>query len=139
MDIKKLNEELKKALNEQDKSINLAKFHFKNYLNPDGQNYKGRETYSSTLKSVLEEIERLYNKVKTNYAGGTTAYEQFKTHCENIWKHATVRDVLSLHSSTVKRQPGLESAIKALHRYQDQLANDLINLTKWDGHEWIKN
>lgn len=137
MNIKQLNEQIEKILNEENNRPNLASFTFKNYLNSDGQNYKGRETYASTLRSVLEEIERLYNKVKTNYAGGTTPQEQFKNHCENIWKHSTVRNTLSLNDSSVRRQPGLASAIKALHNYQQSLTNDLANLNKWDGKEWV--
>lgn len=137
MNLKKLNEEFQKILNEQNNRPNLTSFIFKNYLNPDGQNYKGRETYASTLRSVLEEMERLHHKVRVNYAGGTTAQEQFKNHCENIWKHATVRDSLSLNSSRVKKQPGLADAIKALHNYQQSLTNDLANLNKWNGKEWV--
>ena len=116
----------------------LSQFKFTDYPNEDGQTYKNRETYRKALQSVLNEIDRRLNKCKYDYSGDTSPIKQAQFIVNDIWRNESVRDSLNLNSSTVKRQPGLYNAIKAVKDYQQQLINELKPLTIWNGQEWVE-
>ena len=116
----------------------LSQFKFTDYPNEDGQTYKNRETYRKALQSVLDEIDRRLNKCKYDYSGDTSPIKQAQFIVNDIWRNESVRDSLNLNSSTVKRQPGLYNAIKAVKDYQQQLINELKPLTIWNGKEWVE-
>ena len=130
-------ETVNESLNEAYKP-DLNQFKFTDYPNEDGQSYKGRETYRKALQSVLDEIERKLNKCKYDYSGNTNPAKQAQIISNDIWRNSSVRDSLNLNSSTVKRQPGLYNAIKAVKDYQQQLINELKPLTIWNGKEWVE-
>ena len=116
----------------------LNQFKFTDYPNEDGQSYKGRETYRKALQSVLDEIERKLNKCKYDYSGNTNPAKQAQIISNDVWRNSSVRDSLNLNSSTVKRQPGLYNAIKAVKDYEKQLIKGLKPLTVWNGKEWVE-
>ena len=130
-------ETVNESLNEAYKP-DLNQFKFTDYPNEDGQSYKGRETYRKALQSVLDEIERKLNKCKYDYSGNTNPAKQAQIISNDVWRNSSVRDSLNLNSSTVKRQPGLYNAIKAVKDYQQQLINELKPLTIWNGKEWVE-
>ena len=130
-------ETVNESLNEAYKP-DLNQFKFTDYPNEDGQSYKGRETYRKALQSVLDEIERKLNKCKYDYSGNTNPAKQAQIISNDVWRNSSVRDSLNLNSSTVKRQPGLYNAIKAVKDYEKQLIEGLKPLTVWNGKEWVE-
>ena len=116
--------------------VDISKFKFTNYKNPDGQNYTGRETYRSTLESVAVETERKAKNIVKQYNGNRPPVESLKTEFDNINHHSTYRDMISNSD-----EQGLKDARKAIVDRQKELIESVKDLTKWDDkkREWIKD
>lgn len=114
--------------------VDISKFKFTNYRNPDGQNYTGRETFRGTLESVAKETERKAQNVVNSYSGAMTPEKQLRIAFDNINRHSTYRDLVDPSS-----EQGLKDAKKAISNRQRELIESVKDLTKWDGNKWIKD
>lgn len=114
--------------------VDISKFKFTNYRNPDGQNYTGRETFRGTLESVAKETERKAQNVVNSYSGAMTPEKQLRIAFDNINRHSTYRDLVDPSS-----EQGLKDAKKAISDRQRELIESVKDLTKWDGNKWIKD
>lgn len=116
--------------------VDISKFKFTNYRNPDGQNYTGRETFRGTLESVAKETERKAQNVVTSYNGAMTPEKQLRIAFDNINRHSTYRDLVDPSS-----EQGLKDAKKAISNRQRELIESVKDLTKWDSSQrkWVKD
>ena len=114
--------------------VDISKFKFTNYRNPDGQNYTGRETFRGTLESVAKETERKAQNVVNSYSGAMTPEKQLRIAFDNINRHSTYRDLVDPSS-----EQGLKDAKKAISDRQRELIESVKDLTKWDGSKWVKD
>ena len=116
-------------------AVDVSKFKFTNYRNPDGQNHPGYETYRSAMESAAREIEKQAERVLTSYWGETPPAEQYDTERDHIFRHSSFRDIVSPSSD-----PGLKECEKALHKRAQVLYEHLKQFTKWDASQrrWVK-
>lgn len=130
------NTKTQKASNTASSSgpVDISKFKFTNYRNPDGQNYTGRETFRGTLESIAKETERKAQNVVNSYSGAMTPEKQLRIAFDNINRHSTYRDLVDSFS-----EQGLKDAKKAISDRQRELIESVKDLTKWDGNKWVKD
>lgn len=115
--------------------VDISKFEFTDYRNPDGQRGTSSATYRSTLQSVSDQLEKAAERVINNYSGAMPPARQFITEQEHIFRHSTVRDMVGPSS-----EQGLKDAMKALRDRGGQLHKQLEQYTKWDTDQrkWVK-
>lgn len=115
--------------------VDISKFSFKNYLNPDGQNKDGYKTYRDTLQSVAKETEKAVSNVLSTYGGSHKPYDQLQLAFRNINGHSAYRDMISNSS-----EQGLKDAQAAINSRQKELLESVKDYIKWDGSQkkWVK-
>ena len=116
--------------------VDISKFSFKDYRNPDGQNMNGYKTYRESLQSIAKETEKAVNIVLSNYSGSMKPYDQLRTEFSNINSHSAYRDMISQSS-----EQGLKDAKSAILARQKELLESVKEYTKWDStqRKWVKN
>ena len=113
--------------------VDISKFKFTNYQNPDGQSHPGRKTYRSTLEDVSKEIEHAFDKVLSSYGGKTFPEKQLSAAFHSINNHSSFRDMVGPSA-----EQGLKDAKQALYERQKHLLEQAKQYTKWDGKKWVK-
>lgn len=114
--------------------VDISKFKFTDYKNPDAGGMNGRSTFRSTLESVSKETENAAKKVVTSYWGNTPPAKQLATEFSNINGHSSYRDLISPSS-----EQGLKDAKKAIAERQRELLDSVKDLDKWDGSKWVSS
>lgn len=114
--------------------VDISKFKFTDYKNPDAGGMSGRSTFRSTLESVSKETENAAKKVVTSYWGNTPPAKQLATEFSNINGHSSYRDLISPSS-----EQGLKDAKKAIAERQRELLDSVKDLDKWDGSKWVSS
>lgn len=115
--------------------VDISKFSFKNYLNPDGQNRNGYKTYRDSLQSVASETEKAATTVLSTYGGSMKPYDQLRIKFSNINGHSSYRDIVDNSS-----EQGLKDAKSAILARQKELLESVKDYTEWDGaqRKWVK-
>lgn len=129
---KHMNEGLNEDLSSG--AVDVNRFEFTNYRNPDGQRHPNCKTYRSTLEYMASETERLFNKCLKTYWGATEPYKQLTTEYMNLNRHSCIRDLVGASA-----EQGLKDAQSAIFKRQDELLELSKQFTKWNGKEWIKS
>lgn len=110
-----------------DKPVDVKNYNFTNYRNPDGTNRPGYDTYKNAVKSVSDEIEKLPNRCLHNYSGGMKPKEQMRIAAQNVFGHASVRDMVGPSSDQ-----GLKDAWSDLHKRSKHLNDSLDGYDTWN-------
>ena len=118
------------------KPVDISKFQFKNYKNPEGQNHKGYETYKSSFESISKETEHVPEKVKKQYNGNTPPYEAARTEFSHINANVSARDLMD---SWTNRNKDYKPVIDAILERQNAILEELKPYNKWNGKEWVKS
>lgn len=115
--------------------VNIGKYSFTNYRNPDGANTPGYKTYKESLETLSRETERLAERAKKKYWGETPPYKQLFNDYHNLNNHRAVRDIDSPSS-----QQGIKDCVKEIRKRQQEIRESLKDLTEWDAtkKEWVK-
>lgn len=124
------------AVKEEKKSggkVDISKFQFKDYLNPDGGS-PATKTYRKTLENVSNQTESAAERVIKNYGGSMKPYDQLRIEFDNINRHSSYRDMVSPSA-----EQGLKDAKKAIQDRQAELLESVKGLTKWDSDSktWV--
>lgn len=116
--------------------VDISKFSFTNYRNPDGQNRNGYKTYRDSLQSVANETEKAATRVLSTYGGSMKPYDQLRIEFSNINGHSSYRDMISNSS-----EQGLKDAKSAILARQRELLESVKDYTKWDSSQrkWVKD
>ncbi len=116
--------------------VDISKFTFTNYKNPDGQNHPNCKTYRSTLEFMASETERLFYQCLKNYWGGTEPYKQLTIEYMNLNGHSCTRDLVGSRA-----EEGLIAAKDAIMKRQTELLNQSKEYTNWDSNmrQWTKD
>lgn len=116
--------------------VDISKFSFTNYRNPDGQNRNGYKTYRDSLQSVANETEKAATRVLSTYWGSMKPYDQLRIEFSNINGHSSYRDMISNSS-----EQGLKDAKSAILARQRELLESVKDYTKWDSSQrkWVKD
>lgn len=116
--------------------VDISKFSFTNYRNPDGQNRNGYKTYRDSLQSVANETEKAATRVLSTYGGSMKPYDQLRIEFSNINGHSSYRDMISNSS-----EQGLKDAKSAILARQRELLESVKGYTKWDSSQrkWVKD
>lgn len=116
-------------------AVDINKFTFTNYRNPDGQSHPKCKTYRSTLEYMASETERLFNSCLKNYWGETKPYDQLTIEYMNLNRHSCTRDIVGAGS-----EEGLKDARDAILKRQGELLEKAKEYTKWDfkTRQWVK-
>jgi hypothetical protein len=115
-------------------AVDVNRFEFTNYRNPDGQSHPKCKTYRSTLEYMASETERLFNKCLKTYWGATEPYKQLTTEYMNLNRHSCTRDLVGAGA-----EQGLKDAQSAIFKRQGELLELSKQFTEWNGKEWIKS
>ena len=127
--------ELKRVgLNAMNETVDISKFNFTNYSNPDGQSHPNCKTYRSTLEYMASETERLFNNALHTYWGETEPYKQLTISYMNLNRHSCTRDLVGAGA-----EQGLKDAQSAIFKRQGELLELSKQFTKWNGKEWVKS
>lgn len=118
------------------KPVDISKFQFKNYKNPEGQNRKGYETYKSSFESISKETEHVPEKVKKQYNGNTPPYKAARTEFSHINDNASARDLMD---GWTNRNKDYKPVIDAILERQNAILEELKPYNKWNGKEWVKS
>lgn len=116
--------------------VDISKFSFTNYRNPDGQNRNGYKTYRDSLQSVANATEKAATRVLSTYWGSMKPYDQLRIEFSNINGHSSYRDMISNSS-----EQGLKDAKSAILARQRELLESVKDYTKWDSSQrkWVKD
>ena len=116
--------------------VDISKFSFKNYLNPDGQNRDGYKTYRESLQSVANETEQEFNNALNRYNGKQSPYDTLSIAFNNINTHSSYRDMVGKNA-----EQGLKDAENAILSRQKELLESAKEYTKWDDSQkkWVKD
>lgn len=116
--------------------VDVSKFKFTNYLNPDGQNRPGYGTYREALESVAKETEEKFTHVLSSYWGNMPPAEQLAINFRSLNGSHAYRDMISSIS-----EQGAKDAQNAIYSRQKYLIEQAKQYTKWDTskRKWVKD
>lgn len=115
--------------------VDIDKFKFTNYINPDGTNTDFCKTYRSTLEYMSSETERLFRMAINNYNGKQLPSNYLRFEFRNLNNLACLRDLVGPSA-----EQGVKDAKNAIYQRQKELIDVAKNYTIWDGDKnmWIK-
>lgn len=103
--------------------VDISKYQFKNYLNPDGQDMQGRKTFRETLESVSEEVEKAFSKISKRKSSNQEL--ALRAEFDSINYHSTFRDLVVPSS-----EQGLKDAKRAIQKRQRFLIEEIRRLNE---------
>lgn len=100
--------------------VDIKKYQFRNYLNPDGQDMPDRRTYRDTLISVSKEVEQAFSKILKRKGIDNSLVKSLQAEFYNINRHSSFRDLIEPSS-----EQGLKDAKKAIQDRQKFLIEEI--------------